>query len=92
MLDPRSLGILLLTALINHVWFSEAIYIRAHKQEKYLSISVVTAILVALSTFTLGHRWGARGMVTGYLLVSIVVGFGFGMHVFSKYRRLWHVQ
>lgn len=92
MLDPKSLGVLLLTALINQVWFSEAVYIRAHKQEKYLSVSLATAILVTFSTLVFGNTYGAWGMVVGYLAVSIVVGFGFGLKVFLKYRALWHAQ
>lgn len=90
MLDPISLGILLLTAVVNHTWFAQAVYIRAHKQEKYLSISLSLAILLTISTFTFGRVFGARGMVTGYLIISLVVGLGFGMRVFFKYRRLWH--
>ena len=92
MLEPISLGILLLTAVVNHTWFAQAVYIRAHKQEKYLSISLALAILLTLSTFTFGRVYGARGMVTGYLLISLVVGLGFGMRVFFKYRRIWHAQ
>jgi hypothetical protein len=90
MLEPVSLGILLLTAVVNHTWFAQAVYIRAHKQEKYLYISLALAILLTLSTFTFGRVYGARGMVTGYLFISLVVGLGFGMRVFFKYRRLWH--
>jgi len=92
MLAPFAFGLLLLSAVINHVWYSEAIYIRAHKQEKYLGVSVGIAILVSLTAFVLGKHFGSMGMAAGYLAVSVVVGFGFGTPIFLKYRRLWHAD
>lgn len=90
MLAPVSFGILLLAMLVNHIVFSEAIYLRAHKQEKFLATSVVGALLTATSTFLLGRRFGAIGMVSGYFLLDLVIGLGFGTYIFFKYRRLWH--
>jgi O-antigen/teichoic acid export membrane protein len=90
MLDPTSFGILLLTVLINHLVFAEALYLRAHKQEKFLSTFVVSACFMTASTFILGRRFGAMGMVSGYLFINVVVGLGFCTYIFFKYRRIWH--
>jgi hypothetical protein len=90
MLAPTSFGILLLSMLVNHIVFSEAIYLRAHKQEKFLTLSVVGACLTATSTLLLGRRFGAMGMVSGYFFLNFVIGLGFGTYIFFKYRRLWH--
>jgi hypothetical protein len=91
-LGPGSFGILLLATAVNHIWFSEAIYLRAHKQEKFLVISVSTAVLIALSTFMFGRRMGASGILAGYLAVSTVVGLVFGSMIFLRYRRVWHLN
>jgi hypothetical protein len=90
LLDPIWLGVLLLTTIVNIVVFAEALYLRAHKQEKFLLLSVASAVLVSASTFFLGRAYGAAGMVTGALAVGILLGLPFGTSIFLKYRRLWH--
>jgi hypothetical protein len=92
LLPPWQFGILLLTVIVNHIVFSEAVYLRAHKEEKFLMVSILSAILTAASTYFLGRLYGAAGMVAGYFIISTVVGLGIGTAIFTKYRRLWHVQ
>jgi O-antigen/teichoic acid export membrane protein len=89
-LDPVSLGILLVNSLISVVVFAEATYLRAHKQEKFLLNSVLGAVLVGSSTYFLGRSHGAIGVVTGTLLVSLMMGLPLGTYTFLKYRRIWH--
>jgi O-antigen/teichoic acid export membrane protein len=89
-LDPVSLGILLVNSLIGVIVFAEATYLRAHKQEKFLLNSVLGAILVGASTYFLGRSYGATGVVVGTLLVSLFVGLPLGTYTFLKYRRIWH--
>ena len=89
-LDPISLGILLVNSLISVIVFAEATYLRAHKQEKFLLNSVLGAILVGSSTYFLGRSYGATGIVVGTLLVSLLMGLPLGTYTFLKYRRIWH--
>ena len=89
-LGPLPFGLLLLTIVVNQIVFSEALYLRAHKQEKFLMISVLNALFMATSTYFLGKRFGAIGMVSGYLVINTVFGLGLGTYTFLKYRRLWH--
>lgn len=90
LLPPLPFALLLLTMCLNQAVASMALYLRAHKQEKFLINSVLGGILVALSTATLGRWYGPTGMLGGFLVVTIVVGVGMGSWTFSKYRRLWH--
>ena len=91
-LDPVSLGILLVITTLNIIVAGEALYLRAHKQEKLLVPSVLGASLISVSTYFLGRSYGALGVVTGSLLVALVVGIPMATHAFLKYRRLWHSQ
>jgi O-antigen/teichoic acid export membrane protein len=91
-LSPISLGLLLLAAVINMIVFAEAIYLRAHKHEKFLLPSVLGAILTTCSTYFLGRHYGAIGMVTGNLLIGLLVGLPMGTYIFLKYRRIWHAN
>jgi len=92
LLSPTLLGFLLITAILNVFIFAEALYLRSHKQEKFLFPSIVGAVLVASSTYFLGKHYGAFGMVSGYLAISILVGLPQGTYTFLKYRRLWHAK
>jgi O-antigen/teichoic acid export membrane protein len=92
LLNPWQFSLLLLAIAVNHIVFAEAIYLRAHKQEKFLMVSVITAFLVALSTYCLGRAYGATGMMLGYLVVKTFVGLGLGTWTFGKYRRVWHAE
>jgi O-antigen/teichoic acid export membrane protein len=90
LLNPLPLGLLLITTILNLVVFAEALYLRAHKQEKFLLNSVIGAILVTCSTYVLGRSHGALGVVSGSLFIGLTVGLPMGTHTFIKYRRLWH--
>jgi hypothetical protein len=91
-LPPLPFGLLLLTIVVNHVVSSEALYLRAHKEEKFLLISVLSAIFTAGSTYFFGKRYGAIGMVSGYLVIITAIGLGMGTYTFHKYRKIWHRQ
>ncbi len=90
LLPPTALGLLVLTAIVNHIVFAEAAYLRAHKQEPFLAISVLIGILVGMSSLVLGRSFGALGMMLGYCLINVIVGLGFGSAIFRHKRRLWH--
>ena len=89
-LDPLPFGLILLTMVLNHVVVSEAIYLRAHKEEPFLWTAVAIGALTALSAYLVGRPCGALGMAIAYLTVNLVVGLGVGSVIFVKKRRLWH--
>ena len=90
LLPPLPLALLLSAVVINQVVSAEALYLRAHKQEKFLINSVVAAVAAALCAYFLGRRYGALGMAAGNAILALVVGLGFGTWTFVKYRRQWH--
>jgi O-antigen/teichoic acid export membrane protein len=91
-LSPLPFGMLLLTMICNHIVISEAIYMRAHKQEKFLVNSIMGALLMLISSYALGKHYGALGMVAGYLVVNTFGGLVLGTFIFFKYRRIWHAE
>lgn len=92
LLPPFPLALLFGAVTINIIVFAEALYLRAHKQEKFLLNSILTASLVGTSTILFGRIYGAMGMISGYLAVLIVVSFGLGTYTFLKYRKAWHAE
>ncbi|SEC35649.1 hypothetical protein [Terriglobus roseus] len=90
LLAPLPFGLLLLNMCGNQVSSSIGIYLRAHKQEKLLITSILGAVVIGISTVTLGRWYGAIGMTTGQLGATLVIGIGISGYIFQKYRRIWH--
>ena len=92
LLSPALVTGLLLATAVNVVVFGEALYLRAHKQEKFLLNSILGAILVAPSTYIFGRLYGAQGIVIANLAIAFLMGLPLGTYVFLKYRRMWHSE
>lgn len=90
LLEGLPFALLLASMNINQTVASMAIYLRAHKQEKYLVNSILGAVLMGTSTYFLGRYFGAIGMTAGMFVVAVILGLGYGTYVFLKYRKLWH--
>ncbi len=90
LLAPLPLAMLLAGSVGNNVVSAEAMYLRAHKQEKFMLNSIVGALYTVPMVWLLGRDYGSAGIAAGYLLGTVVIGLGFGTYTFQKYRRLWH--
>jgi O-antigen/teichoic acid export membrane protein len=78
-----------ITVILNQFVFSWATYLRCHKEEPYLALSLVSGILIASSTILFGKLYGLVGIVYGYALL-ITVSFVWAYLIFQKKRSLWH--
>ncbi len=92
LLSPWQLALLMGSVVINIVVFAEALYLRAHKQEKFLLNSVLGAAAITLFTIFLGKLYGSAGMVMGCLATGLFMGLPLGTWTFLKYRRIWHAN
>lgn len=91
-LPPWAFALLLLTTIMNHIVFSEALYLRAHKREPFLIQAVMVAILLGCTTLILGKYWGANAVTVGYFMIGGVFGLASGTYIFFSKRREWHNQ
>jgi hypothetical protein len=89
LLDPLSLGVLLLYVVINVVVAAQAYYLRAHKQEVLFINSLVGAGMMATCTLLVAGPYGAKGVVVSTCLLN-VGGLVWSTYKFRKYRRIWH--
>lgn len=83
-------ALLLLNMIMNHIVTSEALYLRAHKQEPFLIQAVVGAIIIGSSTFLLGKYYGANAVVVGLIVQAVIYGFPTATYFFITKRREWH--
>jgi hypothetical protein len=91
LLDPTSIGMLMVCMIVNVIVFSQAYYLRAHKQEVFFVNSLVGAVVTILCTFVFGRYYGATGIVASCFVGSFL-GLAWATHKFRKYRRLWHTS
>ena len=89
-LEPLPMGLLLAAIVVMHIVLCESIYLRAHKQEPLLVMSLVWGGLILLSSCTLGRAYGATGMMLGYFVINLTVGLGSGTWIFIQKRAEWH--
>jgi O-antigen/teichoic acid export membrane protein len=67
LLAPLPTGLLLLAALVQMLANSLVFYVRAHKQEPFLVISVISNCLIGLMIWRLGSWYGPTGAAIGLL-------------------------
>lgn len=73
MLPPLPTALFLCATVVVVSAFPASTYLRAHKKEPLLLLSVASAILVGSSTWLLGKWYGPMGMAIGYLTINMVV-------------------
>ena len=69
---------------------SMAMYMRAHKQEPMMFLSIIGALLITGSTVVLGYYFSSFGIIVGYLLINIFYGIPFTFLLFKKFRKYNH--
>ncbi len=89
-IDLLSLTLLLISINCNVYVFGLATYLRAHKKEPYLELSIFVGVLTGISTYFLGRDYGVIGMSVGYCLVNLTFSVIVGTLIFNSKRRQWH--
>jgi hypothetical protein len=82
--------LLLFATVINHIVAAEAVYLRAHKDDPFMSISITVGGLMVLVVFLVVKDYGSTGMMVGYFIVSLLISLGMGSLIFNRKRLLWH--
>jgi len=82
-------GILLLSLFISVISVPFSTYLRIHKKEPLLFISVLAGIFTGLSSFILGKRYSAMGIAIGYLLVNMIL-VPIAFIIWYRCRIEWH--
>lgn len=94
LLPPVPLAMLFFGTVANVIVIAEALYLRAHKQEKFMVNSILGAIYCIPVAFVIGRmqtpHGGSWGIAAAYAIGSAVIGLGYGTYTFFKWRRIWH--
>lgn len=66
-------------------------YLRAHKQEPLMGMTIVASVLQGAGTWFLGKHFGARGVCVAFLSVTAAFVLPYVLLVWNRCRRQWHV-
>ena len=90
LLSPFPVGLFLLATILYTASLPMSTYLRAHKREPLLFVSVLLGILIGLSTWLLGKYYSALGMAVGYLTIYTMV-FPITVFVWRHCKKEWHL-
>lgn len=89
LLSPLPAGVFLLSCILMQISQCQTAYLRAHKQEPIVVMSVTSSLLIGLLVWLLGSRFGAIGAAWGYLGV-MGVGVIWETKIWVRCRAEWH--
>jgi O-antigen/teichoic acid export membrane protein len=85
-------SLLFLASIANQIIFAEATYLRAHKEEPFMFLSVSMALTIALLAIMFVPSLGASAAVYSYVATTLVMGLVGGTTIFLYKRKQWRVQ
>ena len=89
LLTPADTALLLAATVLVCASLPMSTYLRAHKREPLLFVSLASGLLSAVTVIVAGQHFGARGVVAGYLAVTAMVT-PFVVVVWRRRRSEWH--
>lgn len=84
-----AVGWLLAASVVNQVITGQAYYLRAHKREPFMGLSLLNGALTAGGVVLATGRWGAYGACLAYAVIQVVI-LPLATRVFLARRREWH--
>lgn len=89
-LPSGQVAVLLATVSIQTVIFGLAMYLRSHKQDPFMVVSIVGAVIQGGVTWYFGKYYSSVGVTFGFLMVSLLFGLPASWYVWRRFRREWH--
>ena len=89
LLPPLPIALIVLGIAVANSLSPMSVYLRAHKKEPYVLISIAAGVLIGLSSFILGKQFSAIGVAIAYLGSNLIL-LPWGLAIFYYCRREWH--
>lgn len=89
LLSPGATGYLLLATILLAASLPMSTYLRAHKREPLLALSVISGLLNGTVVVVLGKYYSAEGMTIGYLVVTAALIPSVAL-IWRRRRAEWH--
>lgn len=84
---PLSQSLLLaVSTLGSHAVYAQSIYLRTHKQEPFMRLSIINgAVMAALASWAI-PRFGTVGAVSSYAVVTLALSLPVGTWIFLRFK------
>lgn len=81
--------LLMITVYLQQYTNSWATYLRCHKEEPFMIMSIIGAVALGSSTIVCGHLFGLYGVTIGYTILSVLL-FPWGYFIYKNKKKEWH--
>lgn len=92
MLPLEPTAVFALAFLLMHLPRCQTIYVRAHKQDPFLTAGIISHGLIAALVIVLGRAYGPIGAAWGLLAVVATVYLPWWTVIWMRCRRDWHLD
>lgn len=89
-LPADQVALLLCAMIIMIVNNCFAAYLRAHKQEPLMMVTIITSLMYCVSTLILGRHYSSFGVISGFLAITGSISFPAIYFIWYKFRKEWH--
>jgi O-antigen/teichoic acid export membrane protein len=91
-LSPFPTALFLLAVIFMQISIAQSTYLRAHKREPFMLISIIFAVLTTLMVLVAVNRWGAAGIALSYLSIVVIFVIPSGTFIWFRCRKIWHAD
>lgn len=91
-LPPLPTALFLLAVILMQISYAQGNYLRAHKKEPFMGLSVAAAVMIFVLIMLTAARWGALGITASYLSVVALFVIPYGTWIWIKCRKEWHAE
>ena len=91
LLSPASTGFLLLATVLTAASIPMSTYLRAHKQEPLLKVSLLSGVITGIVILIMGKYYSAFGVSIGYLVATAATTPFIAM-IWRQKRSEWHAR
>jgi O-antigen/teichoic acid export membrane protein len=89
LLPPMPMAFLLVGMVLSTLPHPTLVYMRAHKREPYVAVSVTSAAMIGVMALVFGKWYGAMGVSVAFM-ASHAVLLPWYIGIFARCRREWH--
>ncbi|MFC1571225.1 hypothetical protein ACFL31_01570 [Candidatus Margulisiibacteriota bacterium] len=89
-IPPMPTLILLAATVLMQISYAQSYYLRAHKSEPFISLYLVSTIILFTMIFLTVDRWGVLGVTISYFAVVFLWIVPVGTIIWYRCRKKWH--
>jgi hypothetical protein len=91
-IPPSHAALLFGAVCVNVPISSLGAYLRAHKKEPFLPLSVTLGLVQGLATWYLGKNYSTLGVTLGFFLINIFFTLPVAVFIWENCRKKWHPE